>query len=70
MKELEALLQWAANQGIILNGVKPIHIQGRGAGVIATRRVEVRHEQVAFDRGARTDAMHRPVKSFFLCQPA
>lgn len=42
MDAIERLLQWAAAQGVIVNGIKPKLLPGRGIGLVATRAIEVR----------------------------
>lgn len=41
MKALEKLVQWATERGIILHGIAPRPIQGRGTGFVATRSTKV-----------------------------
>lgn len=41
MDSIEALISWAKAQGVELHGIAPKHIQGRGIGFVATRRLEV-----------------------------
>ncbi|KAM3454680.1 hypothetical protein MY3296_002921 [Beauveria thailandica] len=39
MATTASLLQWAANHGVVLDGVEPRSISGRGLGMVATRRI-------------------------------
>ncbi|OAA49983.1 SET domain protein [Beauveria brongniartii RCEF 3172] len=48
MATTASLLQWAANQGVVLDGVEPRSISGRGLGMVATRHINVRDEQLTF----------------------
>ncbi|KAK5998904.1 Ribosomal lysine N-methyltransferase set11-like protein [Cladobotryum mycophilum] len=37
---VEQLLEWTSSQGVVLNGIYPQALPGRGIGIIATRRLE------------------------------
>ncbi|EGX97217.1 SET domain-containing protein, putative [Cordyceps militaris CM01] len=39
MDTIDSLLQWAADQGVVLDGVRPSRIPGRGLGMVATRHI-------------------------------
>ncbi|ODA78625.1 hypothetical protein RJ55_06007 [Drechmeria coniospora] len=39
MEAVERLLEWATAEGVILDGIKPQHLPGRGIGIVATRRL-------------------------------
>ena len=41
MEAYEELLVWAKDKGIILNGVEPRRIPGRGMGIVATKPLKV-----------------------------
>lgn len=42
METLENLINWAEAKGVVLNGIRPERIAGRGTGVIATHTVTVK----------------------------
>ena len=37
----ERFFTWAIDQGILMSGVKPVNIPGRGIGIVAERRINV-----------------------------
>lgn len=41
MEAYEELLIWAKDKGIVLNGVEPRRIPGRGMGIVATKPLKV-----------------------------
>lgn len=44
MEAADALLEWAEENDVQMNGVHVVQIPGRGAGVVASRRIEVSKE--------------------------
>lgn len=40
---VEQLLEWTAPQGVVLNGIYPMELAGRGIGIVSTRRLEVKN---------------------------
>lgn len=42
MEPHEELIRWATGSGVVLNGIKPKRIPGRGIGIVATRPLKVR----------------------------
>lgn len=34
-------IRWAVSQGVIVEGIVPIELHGRGLGMVATRTIEV-----------------------------
>lgn len=41
--EIQSLLQWADTKGIILNGITPKKLHGRGMGLVATDDIKVKN---------------------------
>ena len=41
MEVAQNLVRWAKDKGVVLNGIKPQKISGRGLGVVATRKLKV-----------------------------
>jgi hypothetical protein len=39
--KLEVFTQWAIEQGIQINGIKPAKLPGKGVGIIATKALKV-----------------------------
>lgn len=35
-------IRWAVSQGVMMKGIVPIELHGRGLGMVATRTIEVR----------------------------
>lgn len=43
MDAINELLIWADSKGIVLNGIHPKALSGRGIGLLATRDLKVSH---------------------------
>lgn len=41
MGHLHNLITWAKAQGVVINGIQPSKIPGRGTGILATRKIKV-----------------------------
>jgi hypothetical protein len=41
MDPIDELIAWAKSQNIVLNGVSPKRLPGRGVGIIATHHIKV-----------------------------
>jgi hypothetical protein len=37
----EAFTGWAEEQGVVINGVAPAEVDGKGVGIVATKRLKV-----------------------------
>lgn len=46
-EEHEAFTEWAFENGVKTDAVTPARLQGRGLGMVATRNIKVRDENVA-----------------------
>ncbi|KAL7944333.1 hypothetical protein V8C42DRAFT_326509 [Trichoderma barbatum] len=44
MGPLQDLITWANTQGLVINGIQPSKIPGRGTGILATREIEAEEE--------------------------
>ncbi|KAM0257852.1 hypothetical protein ACHAQJ_004156 [Trichoderma viride] len=44
MGHLQNLIIWAKAQGVIINGIQPSKIPGRGTGILATRKIKAEEE--------------------------
>ena len=42
MEAIEKLLDWATARGVVLDGIGPKPLPGRGIGIVATRELKVR----------------------------
>lgn len=49
MDTIDSLLQWAADEGVVLDGIRPSSIPGRGLGMVATRVINVRTKEYTFE---------------------
>jgi hypothetical protein len=41
MGSLDGLLPWAEKQGVVITGIAPESLPGRGTGMVATQRLKV-----------------------------
>lgn len=41
MGHLQNLITWAKAQGVVVRGIEPSSIPGRGTGILATRKIKV-----------------------------
>lgn len=64
----EDFAAWAANKGVVLSGVEPKQIPGRGIGLVTTRQIKVssasKYTQVT---EINTDFTRRPERPSYRC---
>ena len=41
----EKCIKWARDQGVVINGIEPARMKGRGLGIVAQRQIEVMKSQ-------------------------
>lgn len=42
MEAIEKLLTWAQSNGVVMDGIEPRELPGRGIGLVATRKLKVK----------------------------